>query len=176
MKGAFPEARYALLKLVPPNIWVFSGRQDYKVKTGLSAPVPDFSRAWKPWLDRTAQGTRRVSYQFLDVGDDGNVMRTSDGRPAYYSDMLPEHEASTVNFPPEGNYSAEVDQRVKQTPTLPLPIRTLFDDEDIARDPFGLFVVNTDLRDAGRVDSTLDGKLVEILRVLAEIKAAVAGK
>ncbi len=176
MKGALPEARYAILKLVPPNVWVFQGRADYKAKCGREASVPDFSRPWKSWMDRSAEGRRRLTYQFLDVGEDGAVIREANGRPSLYSDSFSELEASTANFPPESNgpMDPEVVERVRSNSTLPLPVRPLYDDEDIGQDAFGLYVINTDLRDAARTDKTLDAKLDEILRRMERAQLTIS--
>jgi hypothetical protein len=173
-KGALPEIKYPLIKLVPPNITVYQGRADYKAKTGLDAPPPDTTRQAKNWVDNTAKDYPGHFVKYWSLAMDGLkvVKDSATGKALIEEFILPKEEAMAINFGIETAHSAAMSLKG----SAPLPIRPLFDDEDIiVFDPFsGPVVINTDLYYKPHHDAEAnDQMVVEVLDIVKKIAAKI---
>lgn len=171
-KGALPEPKYPLIKLTPPNITVYQGRADYKAKTGLDAPPPDTTRQAKNWIDNTAKDYPGHFLKYWTLSMDGLkiVKDPATGKALVEEFMLPKEEAMAINFNIETAHSPESSLKG----VTPLPIRPLFDDEDIIIiDPFsGPGVINTDLYFKPQHDAEAKEQMVvEVLDIVKKIAA-----
>lgn len=128
----FPEYGIRELYLFP----YYETRERFQKETGIEPPPFDPTRPPKYWFDpQAASSTKRnVIYDSVIAQNElGNPIRDEEGRPVLEALLLKREHAATVNIPPKkgGNEpGAEV-------PSVPVPLRPLHEDEELAFDPWG---------------------------------------
>jgi hypothetical protein len=147
----------------------FQTREAYEAKTGQPCPPWDSRRPPKFWFDPAASASRmrNISYSpVLAIDEEGQPIR-EDGKPVLDAISIPRDEAATVNIPPQGTNIEGAD-----VAAVPVPMRPLDDEEELAFDPFaGVVVRNKTLY----ADAKADGKFTAADRALLQRIAAKLG-
>lgn len=132
---ALPYPKYGLDKLF--LFKVFQSRQEYREITGSEPPEYTSARPPKFWFDPAAKDSvrRNVVYErVLALGANGLPIAGPDGKPCLEPLVLLKDEAANVNIPDnKSNGVAE--------PPVPVPLRALDPDEELAFDFGGAVVV-----------------------------------
>jgi hypothetical protein len=135
---ALPYPKYGIreLYLFP----YYDTRERFQAETGIEPPPFDPTRPPKHWFDpNAAQSTKRtVIYEnALAMSEDGHVLKGEDGRPMLDSLGLKKEHAATVNIP----IKKVANEPGADVPAVPVPLRPLDPDEELAFEPFGGVVV-----------------------------------
>lgn len=140
---ALPFAKYGISELfLYPH---YDTREKYRAETGMEPPPFDPSRPPKQWFDpKAAQSTKRtVVYEnVLAVDERGHALPGADGRPMLEAMVLRKEEAATVNIP----LKLVANEPGTDALPVPVPLRALYEDEELAYDQFaGVVVLNKKL-------------------------------
>lgn len=132
---ALPFPKYSL-----GNLYLFPyypTREDYQRATGQEPPPWNPYRQPKYWFDPAAKDSksRRVVYERVLADPPAGP----DGKPMLDVLVLDREEAATVNIPPKGPGATNVPGA--DAPEVPVPLRPLEPDEELAFDFGGIVVV-----------------------------------
>ena len=118
----------------------FSSREDFERVQGVECPPFDCARPPKYWFDPAAEKTvlRKVVYETaIAIDEKGALILDANGKPMTDSLVLVKKEAATVNIPPDiTNYPGA------DVPPIPVPMRALDEDEELALELGGILVVH----------------------------------
>jgi len=127
----------------------YQTREDYQKATGAEPPKFDATRPPKQWFDPAAKDSarRNITYdQVIAYSATGAPILDGNGNPTTELMMLNKDDAASVNIPPKGLGTANVDGA--DHPEIPPPLRALRNGEELFV-PFGSIV-------AVRVKGTLE--------------------
>jgi len=155
---ALPFPKYGIreLYLFP----YYDTRERYQAETGMEPPPFNPEKPPKYWFDPEAAHSEKRSILYervLALSEDGHVLKGSDGRPMIEPLLLKKDEAATVNIP----LKLVANEPGTNQPAIPVPLRALDPDEELAFDPFaGPVVINKKLMPDGVVFSKFDRDLL----------------
>lgn len=119
---------------------LYQTRADYKEAHGVDPPPFDPTRPPQHWYDPDAakRPGRVVLYErVLAVDERGQPMLGPDGKPFFEPLVLPKADAVTVNIP----YKEAANEPGTDQPTIPVPLRALLEDEELAIGWAGIVVL-----------------------------------
>jgi len=136
---ALPFPKYGIreLYLFP----YFDTREKYQQETGLEPPPFDDMRPPQYWFDpKASQSTKRtiVYENTLATSEDGHVLKGEDGRPMLDALAIRKEHAATVNIP----LKLVANEPGAAVPAVPVPLRPLEEDEELAFDVVAGVVVH----------------------------------
>lgn len=131
-KGNGKVIEVAQTDLSPLHLFdVYQTRADYKEAHGVDPPPFDPTRPPQHWYDpeATKKPGRVVVYERVLAMDERNQpLLGPDGRPFFEPLVLPKMDAATVNIP----YKESANEPGTDQPTVPVPLRALLEDEELA--------------------------------------------
>lgn len=131
-----PQGDLSVLYLYP----VYQTRADYAQAHGVEPPPFDPSRPPQHWFDpEAAKSTKRVIVyeRVLAIGERGQALLGPDGRPYCEPLVLPRADAAVVNIP----YKEAANEPGTDVPSVPVPLRALYPEEELAIAFGGLVVL-----------------------------------
>ena len=119
---------------------VYQTRADYREAHGVDPPPFDPTRPPQHWYDPDAakRPGRVVMYErVLAMDERGQPLLGPAGRPYLEPLVLPRMDAATVNIP----YKEAANEPGTDQPTVPVPLRALYEDEELALGWAGIVVL-----------------------------------
>jgi hypothetical protein len=140
---ALPFPKYGIreLYLFP----YYDTRERFLAETGVEPPPFNPDKPPKYWFDPEAAHSQKRSILYesvLALNERGLVLKGEDGRPMLEPLLLKKEEAASVNIP----LKEVANEPGSFEPAVPVPLRALHGDEELAFDPFaGVVVINRKL-------------------------------
>lgn len=140
---ALPFPKYGIreLYLYP----YYDTRERFQAETGMEPPPFNPDKPPKYWFDPEAAHSQKRSILYenvLAISEQGHVLKGEDGRPLLEPLLLKKDEAASVNIP----LKLVANEPGAAVPAVPVPLRALHEDEELAFDAFaGVVVINKKL-------------------------------